>query len=107
MWKLTFEAPLGLRSMKGFDSITTCGMWLNGDTGLWSNEISKSGWSSSHDVGVKSVKAFIRYLGRHKELKGVEVTLVSRGYLKFDDDEVVSLDVRANWVDTKSIEGDL
>jgi hypothetical protein len=100
MWKLKYEAPLGFRVNKGFDTVTTYSdLWFSSKDGKWKKGLDKGGTNSTHHSKPKSLKAFIRYLNRHEELKGVEVILTHRSYYKTQNGEIISLDVVANWED--------
>ena len=103
MWKLTFEAPIGSRSMKGFDSVTNLdSFWFLTKQGFWSEDSYdirlEDEIISTHDHSPKSVKAFKRYLRNHPELKGIEVILCHRQCIENLDGSTESLDVRANWI---------
>jgi hypothetical protein len=112
-WKLEFDAPKGLRQMRGFDSITISHpeknfWWFIGpDRWVDVNNKERPGKGeyeyscSHHDVwrgAPKTVKAFLRYLRKRPELKGCEVWFVHRGVYYFGS-EVVRLDVKAVWED--------
>lgn len=92
MWKLSYELPKGKRRKKYGWAITTRGdrCWYNKCMKEW---VSLPGLgdrgSSSHLEGIKTEKEFLRHLRKHDELRGQEVTLVSR----YDGCNIV-----ANWV---------
>lgn len=108
MWKFEFEAPVGLRCMKGFWGVC---VWSgkNQDSVWWCEEqqkwvtpenAGKQGYSTHHH-GPKSFKAFKRYLRKHPELKGHNVELVHRDHLKDEDGYITNLGINAYWEEEK------
>lgn len=101
-WKITFEAPVGTRVLRG----RTCGithfprnkeelrdLWWIYDYRKWGpiGEVRKLDTSASTHAPCRSYKAFLRHLRRHTEaLKNSEVILVSR---------FVGHDIKAIWED--------
>ena len=101
MWKLTYDAPNGMRVKKGFCSVSTsAGYYFSDNIKKWGlyDDVISGGILCSHHFGgsPKSVKAFLRYLKRHTELKGVEVTLLYPKFYEVES-EIVTLNVSANW----------
>jgi len=96
-WKLTYEAPVGLRTNRGFWGVTVMGNnWFSELTGKWSDSI--VGPCSNYDHQPKTTKAFLRYLRKHPELQGCDVQLSHRGYLHHGD-TVTHLNIKAEWID--------
>lgn len=95
MWKLTYDAPRGLRVNRYFWSITTfgSGLWWCYESEKWVTDTSNSRKGvSTHCHGPKTTKAFLRYLKKHPELKGEDVVFVNNR--AYDDCE---LNITARW----------
>ena len=97
MWKISYDAPKGFRVNRYFWAVTTfSGLWYCEAFDKWvSGEDASTSSYSTHHHKPKTTKAFIRYLNKHPELKGVEVILVCN-YTTGDNH---SMDITANWVD--------
>lgn len=81
MWHFQYESPSGQRILEGrrnFIGVTNnIGMWFVFAVNRW--QMKTDGYSAStHDARCRGFRAFRRYLRRHPELRGAEVTLVSR-----------------------------
>lgn len=76
-------------------------MWYCEDINKWGETDSFPTGSSysTHHHGPKTTKAFLRYLNKHPELKGVEVVFVHHCY--YDSVEgKISLNIAAKWVES-------
>lgn len=94
-WKLTYDAPVGLRTNRGFWAVTTFGpdsMWWHHESKTWLKEI--VGACGSHHTGPRTTRAFMRYLRNHPELKGQEVVFVNNA--RYDSTD---LNITAIWED--------
>ena len=81
MIKFTFDAPKGQRIHKQFWAITVEGsLWHEHKSGKWVDSVDWDSGSghSTHYEGIKSLKAFKRYVKKHPELKGRTVWIVSK-----------------------------
>ena len=87
MWKLYHSAPYGSRIDYNWRWVSVPGMWFVHDQQKWvkDGEQVNCRYASLHHKKPKSVKAFMRYLKKHPELKGHKVTLVNRYYYTSDD----------------------
>ena len=80
-FQIEFEAPVGSRILNhGWFGVCAVGLWHFGTNNKWGECGEFPETSSTHDYGVKSYRAFLRYLTKHKEelKKAREVILVSR-----------------------------
>lgn len=82
MWKLHYSAPHGHRVDYRWLWVIVPGMWYNYDQQKWikDGEPFDCGRASTCHVKPKSIKAFMRYLKKHPELKGHRVIFVNRWY---------------------------
>lgn len=88
--QIVFEAKKGNRVMRGFRGVAVKSkdnLWWSWRFKCWVPlEVLRDKWSnygatSTHHIGKdapKTFKAFLSYLDRHPELKGCEVTLISK-----------------------------
>lgn len=96
-WKLTYDAPVGLRTNRGFWGVTVMGNnWFSELTGKWSESI--VGPCSNYDHQPKTTKAFLRYLRKHPELKGHVVWFSHNSFLSAGG-VITSLNIKAEWVE--------
>lgn len=105
-WELSYTAPRGLRTNRGFTSVTVITSnrshwWWCQEKGRWitHEEDFNDRRTSHHDLcdgAPKTKKAFARYLRKHPELKGETVMLVNRCY-ELDGGEPVSIDILATY----------
>lgn len=94
-WQITYDAPRGLRTNRGFWALTTFGnLWWCEELGIWTDVVPKGMGASTHCHGPKTTKAFLRYLRKHPELKGHEVIFVNNSAY-----ESTRLDITAVWVE--------
>ena len=77
MWKLYHSAPYGSRIDYNWLWVSVPGMWFVHDQQKWVNQAEVINrlrfWPESVHVKPKSIKAFMRYLRKHPELKGHKV----------------------------------
>lgn len=95
MWKLTYDAPRGMRVNRYFWAVTTTGdLWWCYESKKWVDWENKKGSQgfSTHCSGPKTTKAFLRYLKNHPELKGEEVVFVNNNAY-----DVCGLHITARW----------
>lgn len=94
MWKITYDAPRGLRVNRYFWAVTTfgAGLWWCYELNKWVTDYPKGMSASTHCHGPKTTKAFLRYLNKHPELKGAEVVFVNNQ--AYDDTD---LSITARW----------
>lgn len=104
MWKLTYDAPKGLRTNRGFWAITTDTLYLSffEKSKVWDFPCNHSmvECHSTHDHGPKTTKAFKRYLNKHPELKDHKVIFVHTQYYPDIKGERVNLHITAEWVES-------
>lgn len=105
MWKLTYDAPYGKRINRYWRVLQVCkthpnqeDMWWDRKSNKWSTvrQESGTGYVCGKDPRPKSIKAFLRYLIKHPELKGYEVILRNRYYMPD-----YSYHVSAVWEETR------
>lgn len=108
MWKLSYEAPIGVRVNRYFTDVTIDfddtnleTPWCYHSDGKWyknadENAPKEGGCSTHSTTKVRTVKAFKRYLENHPELKGYRVRLCNKYYMPYEG-ETLSFDVIAEW----------
>ena len=111
MWQLSYDAPKGLRTNRGFWAVMVegIGMWYSNQYQKWLQYDHNHGikGSSTHDYKPKTKKAFLRYLSKHPELKGHTVVLVHREYIvDRNGKRMYDLHIRAKWEDCSEVKGD-
>lgn len=87
MTEFIYDAPRGMRTNRGFDSVTSYDMWYCHAIGKWVEARgphtaghSLSTHHNAWDGAPRTFKAFKSYLKRHPELKG-RVMLCHRNYI--------------------------
>lgn len=105
-WELTYSAPKGVRMNRGFWAVTLqgSGFWYCEDINKWgeTDSFPKGSSYSTHYHGPKTTKAFLRYLNKHPELRGVEVVFVHNCY--YDSVEgKIPLHITGKWVESREV----
>lgn len=100
MWVFTYDAPKGSRVKRYFDSVTVSGLWYDKKIDKWVEDI--EGATSSHDDlnHPKTERGFNRYLRKHPNLEGHEVTFVNN-YHEVDKNGnfLYSHNITAKWIE--------